>query len=298
MSLSPRVVVVHRRTELEDLLARHGSPGQAAFFLASRGRDIAELQAAHEQQQAALTQVLSTVPLDWRRGTAERDDLSRFLFAPEDVVVVVGQDGLVANVAKYLDDHVVVGINPDAGRNPGVLVPHAPAAAGPLLARAVAGDLERHLQRRTMVAARADDGQELHALNEVYIGHRSHQTARYSLRLADGRTERQASSGVLVGTGTGATGWCCSVAQQRGSGLRLPEPGDRSLVWFVREAWPSPATGTELTEGILRDDVLSVDARSDELVVFGDGLEDDHLTLSWGQRLDVQVSSRTLNLLR
>ncbi len=128
-----------------------------------------------------------------------------------------------------------------------------------------------------MVVARADDGQELHALNEVYVGHRTHQTARYALTLADGRTEQQASSGIIVGTGTGATGWCRSVSQQRRSSLPLPQPSERALAWFVREAWPSPATGTSLTEGVLSDDVLQLSARSDELVVFGDGLEHDCL---------------------
>ncbi|MGI4895071.1 MAG: sugar kinase, partial [Janthinobacterium lividum] len=98
MSLAPRAVLVHRRTLFADALARHGTRGQVEFFLRTRGRDIADLEAADERQRAAFAEVAAAVPLDWRSGSVERGDLSRFLFAPEDVVVVVGQDGLVANV--------------------------------------------------------------------------------------------------------------------------------------------------------------------------------------------------------
>ena len=45
MTLSPRVVLVHRQSEYDELVGRHGSPGQAAFFLSTRGRDIAEVLA-------------------------------------------------------------------------------------------------------------------------------------------------------------------------------------------------------------------------------------------------------------
>lgn len=127
MTLAPRVVLVHRRTELDDALARHGTHGQASFFLTSRGRDIGELETRHALNDAALKAVSAAIPPDWRRGRVERADLSRFLFEPEDVVVVVGQDGLVANTAKYLDGQPVLGINPDPERNPGVLVPHSPS---------------------------------------------------------------------------------------------------------------------------------------------------------------------------
>ncbi|GAA0571614.1 hypothetical protein HPO96_32550 [Kribbella sandramycini] len=289
MSLPPRVVVVHRVTELSELVGRHGTRQQAGFFLKGRGRDLGELDERHSAQQEALAAVSAAVPLDWRRAVVERGDLDRFGFGPEDVVVAVGQDGLVANVAKYLDGQPVVGINPEPERNPGVLVAHAPSEIGRLLA-------EREVTERTMVAATTDDGQQLVALNEVYVGDRTHQSARYRLHSPDGRPERQSSSGVLVGTGTGATGWCRSVWQERRSPLVLPTATDPVLCWFVREAWPSPATGTDHTEGLLKaPDTLTITAESD-LVVFGDGMESDTLTITWGQRLEIGIAPVKLRL--
>jgi hypothetical protein len=289
-ALAPRVVVVHRRTELDELTARHGTRGQVAFFLSSRGRDLDELEARHRANQVAIDDVARAVPLDWRRGTVERGDLDRFLFAPEDLVVIVGQDGLVANVAKYLDGQPVIGINPEPARNPGVLVRHAPAAAAALLRGS--GTLEQ----RTMVEARTDDGQLLVGLNEIYLGHPSHQTARYRLTAPGAAAERQASSGLIVATGTGSTGWCRSTWLERHSALVLPAPTEQRLLWFVREAWPSPATGVGMTEGDLTGAPLRIEVETDGLVAFGDGIESDRLALTWGQSVQIGASSRRLNL--
>ncbi|MDQ1650987.1 MAG: hypothetical protein QOI35_187 [Cryptosporangiaceae bacterium] len=295
MSLAPRVVVVTRPSERDELIARHGTRAAAEFYLRSREGTLADADARHGALASALATVGAAIPVHWRRGHVDRSDLDRFLFAPEDIVIVAGQDGLVANVAKYLDGQPVIGVDPEPGRNPGVLVRHQAASVRDLLGAVVAG--RAVLGRRVMAAATLDDGQVLTGLNELYVGHASHQSARYVLRTADGRTERQSSSGVLAGTGTGSTGWCASIAHDRDAGPLLPAPDADTLCWFVREAWPSPATGATLTAGELsHGSTLELTCESDRLVVFADGVEADHLTLAWGQRITLGTAPRHLNL--
>ncbi|MBD7919638.1 hypothetical protein H9657_15315 [Cellulomonas sp. Sa3CUA2] len=294
MALAPRAVVVHRRSELEELVDRHGTRGQVEFFLRTRGRDLADVQARHDALDDALREVRAAVPTDWRRGDVERGDLHRFAFDPGDVCLVVGPDGLVANTAKYLRDQLVVGVDPEPGRNAGVLVRHRSAQVAGALADVVRGAAV--VEGRALVRAVVDDGTSLDALNDVYVGHVGHQSARYVLTSPDG-SERQSSSGVVVTTGTGSTGWATSLARGRTGAPPLPGPADDALAWFVREAWPSPTTGAARTAGLLtHDQRLTLVVESDALVLFGDGLEADRLTATWGQTVTLDVADRRLRL--
>lgn len=291
----PRIVIVTRPTEYEALLARHATHAQAAFFLKQRGQPIEEVQARHELVKAALAEVQRSIPQKWRRGHIDRSDLSRFVFEPQDVLVPVGQDGLVANLAKYLSGQLVIGINPDPLRYDGVLVPHAAARAHELFI--LAAEQKVTVQQRTMVEARLDDGQRLLALNEIFLGHRSHQSARYLVR-AGGKEERQSSSGLIVTTGTGATGWARSIARERRSAPELPKPEAEALAFFVREAFPSVATKTTVTAGLLQSGAALevVSEMGDGGAIFGDGIEDDRLDFGWGLRATVRVAPERLHL--
>ena len=289
----PRAVLVERPSEYDELLARHATHEQVRFFLAQRGRAVEEVLERHATLAATHRAVLGAVPADWRAATVLRADLDRFLFEPDDVVLALGQDGLVANVAKYLDGQPVIGLNPGIGQ--GVLVRHPPEAAGDLIADLTRGTAR--VEERTMARAALDDGQEVLALNEIFVGHATHQSARYTIALGD-RRERQSSSGVIAATGTGATGWAASINRQLASPLALPGPADRELAFFVREAWPSSVTATTLTAGrIAAAQRLTIVCELGEGgTVFGDGIEADRVAVDWGQRIEIGAASRTLRL--
>ena len=96
----PRLILVTRKTPLELLLEMHGTLAQARFYLKSRDQDMAEQEEAHQRLETALSRVVSAIPPDQRRIRLDRADLDRFLFSPDDIVLIIGQDGLVPNTAN------------------------------------------------------------------------------------------------------------------------------------------------------------------------------------------------------
>jgi hypothetical protein len=152
-------------------------------------------------------------------------------------------------------------------------------------------------EERAMVQVTLDDGQRLLALNEVFLGHRTHQSARYLIASGD-QEELHSSSGVIVSTGTGATGWASSINRTRHNRLALPFPTDPSLAFFVREAWPSVATGTAISEGLLEpgEELVLTSRMNDGGVIFGDGIEADRIEWGWGQRVRIAVAETRLHL--
>lgn len=292
-TLAPRAVFVTRETDYELLLARHATVEQARFYLQTRGQSLATLEARHQQFGEVMAAARAAVPTDWRRASVGRADLDRFLFTAEDVVVAVGQDGLVPNVAKYLAGQPVIGINPAPDLYDGVLVRHRVEQLGGLLPRTWHGDAD--FERRTMVEGILDTGERLCALNELFVGHRSHQSARYHIEDA-ATQEEQSSSGVIVATGTGATGWARSIMEATNRKISL-SPQERALGWFVREPFPTVATGNAMRAGKLTDQRLKLTSRmNDGGIIFADGIEQDFLSFDWGRRVEVSVATNALSM--
>ncbi len=293
----PRVVLITRRTALDHLIERFGTFGQAEFYLRSRGHGMDDCVRQHELLKAAVTSIQQNIQPEQRRVRVDRSELDSFLFADDDVVVIVGQDGLVANVAKYLQGQPVIGVNPDPSRYDGILCPHRAEILGAALDWAAnPSATEFRLQRRVLAQAVREDGQRLLGLNEVFVGHRTHQSARYELHVDDHK-ERQSSSGLVCATGTGSTGWARSIAEQRGI-HELPQPELDALAWFVREPFPSVATGTDLDHGVLHggDQLTVCSSMETGGVVFADGIETDALEFVDGQTVTISVAPERLHV--
>ncbi len=293
-SLAPRIVLVTRQSEYQALLANHGTRGQAAFYLQSRDQDINDVEKVHDTLMSAIQRTKAAIPEDWTVVDVEREDLDRFLFSSNDIVVAVGQDGLVANLAKYCSDQPVVGVTPGASGSEGILTSVQPTAVGKLLTQIEAN--HAIVEQRTMVSANTSRGESLSALNELFIGHRSHQSAKYIIRIGEDE-EIQSSSGVIVSTGTGATGWAKSIMAATHQTFEIA-PGDPKAIYFSREPWPSQQSGCSLRAGTIDHNTnLNIISRINEGgVIFADGIEQDFLRFDWGRRATISIAEKTLNL--
>jgi hypothetical protein len=218
-------------------------------------------------------------------------------------VVVLGQDGLVANTMKYLDSHPLIGLNPDAGRYDGILLPFVVRDLQPLLTE-VAAD-KRPSKAVTMAKAALADGQVLHAVNDLFVGARSHVSALYEITAGE-RRETQSSSGLIVATGLGSTAWFKSIVT--GSLAIAGAYGHESdplpyaaLPWeaaelrfAVREPFPSRTSQVTLICGQLglTEELRIRSLMPENGVIFSDGIEADRLEFNSGAEVRIAVAER------
>ena len=299
-----RVVIVTRRTELEDLVLRFNTVAQAKFYLEQGGNSFADIQTAHDEYAQVLRSVVVALPDNQKYHVINRDIVPRYVFDKDDLVITVGQDGLVSNTAKYLDGQPIFAINPEPRRYDGILLPFVPSTFNGGLAATLQGELS--CRDVTLARAVSSSNQEILAFNDFFIGARSHVSARYEIAVGDS-TERQSSSGIIVSTGAGSTGWLQSVyagaagvVEALGGDFTPPPNKGRlswdadKLVYSVREPFPSLVTQCSMVHGFLTRDVpLTVASNMPTNgIIFSDGMESDYLDFNSGTRLTIAPSDR------
>lgn len=299
-----KIILVTRPTRLEDLIAKYNTERQAQFYIEHLGADFSDYQDEHARYKQACQDIQHHLSLLGRLQVVTRNFVPNFLFDNNAIVVVLGQDGLVANVLKYLNQQQVIGVNPDPARWEGVLLPftvHDMPSAIPM----VFGE-KLPVKKVTMAQATLNTGEKIYGVNDIFIGQKTHVSARYEMNYNHCR-ETHSSSGIIISTGLGSTGWFRSILagavgiSESYSGRKgtLRKNGtfpwdSRHLYFSVREPFPSKTTSAGITFGkITKSQTLHLTSLMPENgVIFSDGIEADFIQFNSGTQATISLADK------
>lgn len=300
-----KIVLVTRKTRLAELIEQFNTLAQARFYIEHSGGNFEEYLLEDNSYQSSAEIVRRSIELGLKIQEIDRDMVSTFTFLPEDLIVTLGQDGLVANTAKYVGQQPIIAVNPDPERFDGILLPFQPNQ----IEGAITGVLKGRYRIRpvTMAEARLSDSQRLLAFNDLFLGAQSHVSARYQIHW--GKIEEpQSSSGVLVSTGAGSTGWVSSVFNMA-SGISALVGGsrlkpirldweDRRLLFVVREPFVSRHSQANIIAGIVEQHQTLVleSLMPSGGIIFSDGVEADRLQFNSGSKVVVRAADEAAQL--
>lgn len=301
-----KVLVITRKTRLAELVERFNTVGQARFYIEHAGGDFEEYVQEDDVYRRAMDETHRALDgFDLRVQFADRSLAPTLLITERDLIVTLGQDGLVANTAKYAKGQPMIAVNPDPERFDGILLPFQPAQIHVAVGRVLSG--RAAIREVTMAEARFQDGQRVLAFNDLFLGASSHISARYRITL-EGKSEVQSSSGILVSTGAGSTGWMSSVfnmacGMASAMGGHAPEPvrmgwEDPRLFFVTREPFVSRHSTAAIVAGWIAEgrELRLESTMAAGGCVFSDGIEADSVEFNAGAMVSVRRASETARL--
>ena len=296
-----KIIIIKARTRLEELKRRYNTVEQARFYIEHLGADFGDYEVEHVKYCEALENVRVIAKTYARVQEIDRDYVPNMIFGEKDVVIAIGRDGLVANVLKYLNGQPLIGVNPDTTRWEGNLLKFEAGDMARIIPKVLGETFDE--KKITMGQASTKDGQVLYAVNDFFVGVKNHTSARYHICYND-VVENQSSSGIIISTGLGMTGWHKSImAEFRGMAKAfnlgfVPEVEKgwdcRELTFQVREPYPSRFTQAELVYGQIHESekLTLVSDMAESGVIFSDGILDDSLDFNAGMELKIGIADR------
>jgi NAD kinase len=297
-------IIVKNKTRLESLIERFNTKAQAKFYIERLGGNFEDYVEEHETFQDSLNSLQTQLSKVIKHKTLERTFMPSFIFSENNLIVVIGQDGLVANTAKYSKGIPMVAVNPDKQRYDGILLPFDTSN----FIDGVESVISKNYHSKTMrfAEAKLNDGQRILAFNDLFIGASSHISARYKISYNNNH-EEQSSSGLIVSTLAGSTGWLSSIFNmaygvtslfEKDLKLKRPKLKDNELLFAVREPFQSMRTQTGITAKVIKNqNVLTIESlMPTNGVIFSDGIETDFLKFNSGSIATIGIAPETAKI--
>jgi NAD kinase len=294
-----QAIIVRSKTRLEQLIERFNTRAQAKFYIERSGMNFSLYEREHEVFYSALDELTRLTCVFRKHKVLDRSYLPNYIFTPQDLIFVLGQDGLVANTAKYVKGQPIVAVNPDSKIYDGILLPFTIQTVKEIIDQILINNYRT--SQVTMAKAEFSDGQTLLAFNDFFIGPKTHTSARYILRYRK-QEEPQSSSGIIISTGAGSTGWMSSVFNMVNGISSYYKHDDEcqqkmnwntsSLIFAVREPFRSKTSCASLCFGeIDQQNHLTIESLMPENgIVFSDGIEADAIQFNSGTKVTISIA--------
>lgn len=296
-------IIVKSKTRLETLIERFNTKAQAKFYIERLGGDFEEYEVEDETFRISLISLQTQLSKVIKNKTIDRQFVSSYIFSEKNIIIVIGQDGLVANTAKYSVNLPIIAVNPDTERYDGILLPFNISNFIQGVENVMTNNYNSKIMR--FAEAKLNDGQRLLAFNDLFVGASSHVSARYKITYKE-KTEQHSSSGIIISTPAGSTGWLSSIFNmaygvtnmfEKNLTPKQPKLRENDLLFAVREPFKSIRTETEITAGILRNNALIIESyMPSNGVIFSDGIEKDFLNFNSGSIATIGIANETANL--
>ncbi len=311
MASFDKIVIITKRTPLDELIHKFNTKSQAKFYIEATGGDFSWYERVSAKYEESLDILKNSLPQNIKKQFVDRDFLPNFLFGDNDLIITLGVDGLVVNTAKYLNGQPILAVNPDPSTIDGVLLPYPVKWIEDTIKRVL--NNEYRTKSITMAKAVLNDGQSLYGFNDLFIGQKSHTSARYNIQY-DNQSEHHISSGIIITTGAGSTGWFKSIinASVRIS-TQYKDPSHETidildtgfdwssnfLYFSVREPFPSKSSQADLVFGKITPSIrLTIESEMPENgVIFSDGVETDYINFNSGSIAEIKLAEKETMLI-
>ena len=268
------------------------------------GGNFQDYEAEHEIFHQALNELQTQLSKQIKNKTIERQYVPSYLFSDRNLIVVLGQDGLVANTAKYSKGIPIIAVNPDKARYDGLLLPFDIKSCISAVEKVLANRFNAKTMR--FAEAKLNDGQRLLAFNDLFIGAATHVSARYKISFQN-KTEEHSSSGLIVSTLAGSTGWMSSIFNMaygitnmfdKNKSKKTKKPDflqENELFFAVREPFQTLRTQIAINAGIINSqNTLKIESlMPTNGVIFSDGIESDFLRFNSGAVATIGIAKET-----
>jgi hypothetical protein len=297
-------ILIKNKTRLELLIERFNTKAQAKFYIESLGGGFFEYEREHQIFYEALDEVQKKLSKIIKNKIIDKVHLPSFLFSKKHLIVVLGRDGLVANTAKYSKTCPIIAVNPDPERYDGLLLPFNKNNF--IVGVTAVLENKHHSKLMRFAKATLNDGQELLAFNDLFIGVNSHISARYQIQFGHW-IEEQSSSGIIISTAAGATGWLSAVFNMAYGVVGLfekklqpqqPTLAEDQLLFVVREPFKSLSTETNLVASVIKngETLIIRSLMPTHGIIFSDGVETDFLKFNSGAIARIKIADETATM--